>query len=438
MSRPLGALRVLLLAVPVLLIACSDTSEGVPQATGCASAADCAEPGALCLVGGVCCTPSPEACDGKDNDCDGQVDEGYGLQTDAQNCGACGHACAGGEACVAGACVVRREQACTGGADEDGDGLADCADPDCQGASCGEGCLCDAGAKHESACRNGQDDDGDGLKDCEDPDCPATHCGEQCGEAADCPGSGAVCVLPQGGGTPGTCCTPSAEVCDGEDNDCDGTPDNLPATSCYSGPQETLDVGVCKAGTSVCNGTATVCSGEVVPSAERCNQADDDCDGQVDEGFDLQTDVNNCGSCGHACAAGDHCSGGVCYAATETACFGGVDEDGNGLIDCADPVCNNQSCGAGCLCSAGAAHETQCSDGSDNDQDAKKDCLDPDCSGQSCGTGCVCAGTARKETNCADGADNDGDGKRDCADSDCTGQSCNGTGGHCQAAGTCN
>jgi len=34
---------------------------------------------------------------------------------------------------------------------------------------------------------------------------------------------------------------------------------------------------------------------------ERCNGIDDDCDGQTDEGFDLQTDPQNCGSCGHSC-----------------------------------------------------------------------------------------------------------------------------------------
>ncbi len=34
---------------------------------------------------------------------------------------------------------------------------------------------------------------------------------------------------------------------------------------------------------------------------EVCNDTDDDCDMMIDEDFDLDTDVDNCGSCGHAC-----------------------------------------------------------------------------------------------------------------------------------------
>jgi hypothetical protein len=35
---------------------------------------------------------------------------------------------------------------------------------------------------------------------------------------------------------------------------------------------------------------------------EVCDVADNDCDGEVDEGFDLRNDVANCGFCGTACA----------------------------------------------------------------------------------------------------------------------------------------
>lgn len=53
---------------------------------------------------------------------------------------------------------------CTGGVDEDSDGLTDCADPDCAGhASC-----------VEQQCTDGLDDDGDGLVDCLDADCAAS------------------------------------------------------------------------------------------------------------------------------------------------------------------------------------------------------------------------------------------------------------------------
>ena len=36
---------------------------------------------------------------------------------------------------------------------------------------------------------------------------------------------------------------------------------------------------------------------------ERCDQIDNDCDGKVDEDFDLFTDHENCGGCGTLCTA---------------------------------------------------------------------------------------------------------------------------------------
>src|SRR4051812_22232045 len=54
-----------------------------------------------------------------------------------------------------------REEVCTGGADEDLDGLADCDDDDCDGQCPEEG----------AACSNLRDDDGDGFEDSDDPRC---------------------------------------------------------------------------------------------------------------------------------------------------------------------------------------------------------------------------------------------------------------------------
>ncbi|MFO0683890.1 MAG: hypothetical protein U0234_17670 [Sandaracinus sp.] len=44
---------------------------------------------------------------------------------------------------------------------------------------------------------------------------------------------------------------------------------------------------------------------------EECNYEDDDCDMSVDEAFDLATDPQNCGFCGHDCG-GAACAGGLC------------------------------------------------------------------------------------------------------------------------------
>jgi hypothetical protein len=51
------------------------------------------------------------------------------------------------------------------------------------------------------------------------------------------------------------------------------------------------------------------------PVAEVCNDADDDCDGEIDEDFDLQSDPANCGRCGAACMLPDAvnlCVAGTC------------------------------------------------------------------------------------------------------------------------------
>jgi len=59
-------------------------------------------------------------------------------------------------------------------------------------------------------------------------------------------------------------------------------------------------------------------------------------------------------------------------APTETSCTDGVDNDDDGLVDCADPDC---ACDPACA----PPTETSCSDGVDNDCDGLVDCDDPDC-----------------------------------------------------------
>jgi len=74
--------------------------------------------------------------------------------------------------------------------------------------------------------------------------------------------------------------TPTAEVCDGVDQDCDGTPDDgLSGTLCYL----ENEYGVCQ-GQLVCVGGQLICQGSYA-SIEVCNGIDDDCDGETDESF---------------------------------------------------------------------------------------------------------------------------------------------------------
>jgi hypothetical protein len=57
---------------------------------------------------------------------------------------------------------------------------------------------------------------------------------------------------------------------------------------------------------------------------ERCDGADNDCDGEVDEDFDLLTDAAHCGACNAPCAGGAGCLNGRC-------------EDRNTLLRCGQP-----------------------------------------------------------------------------------------------------
>jgi len=254
-----------------------------------------------------------ELCDGADNDCDGVIDNGFDLQNDANNCGACNVVCSAANAdssCSAGVCGY----ACKPGHYD----LDKKASDGCEYA-------CTPTANPTEVC-DGVDNDCNGLIDAEDPGIAYTPADRSCYSSAagscqagilTCLAAKLVCV---GAGPP------SEEICDGRDNNCDGrideTDPNLGKT-CYAPGVAGCDVATgscvkgseCRLGAYACTNGALVCGGMVTPTVEICDGKDNDCDGQVDNGFDKDTDPNNCGGCGHKCTfahAVGACVGGAC------------------------------------------------------------------------------------------------------------------------------
>ncbi|MBK7864105.1 MAG: PKD domain-containing protein [Archangiaceae bacterium] len=312
-------------------------------------------------------------------------------------------------------------------------------------ADSGEGAGSDAGAVDGGAQCSRDSDCGGGLKclrstgqcvldegsQVDDPDAGGlSGCFE--GETASCGSSKlgecrlglATCT----GGAFGPCVgavEPTAELCNGRDDDCDGLIDeDLAMSSC--------GLGVCARVLPACANGAPVSCVPGTPTLEVCNGLDDDCDGMTDEGFTaLSCGVGACARTTPACVLG---MPQVCLPGSPAAeACNGVDDDCNGMTDenlgsstCGVGVCQRtvQSCVAGTprTCVPGAAEVETCNN------------LDDDCDGQTdeglanltCGVGAclrsvtactggvasVCTpGTAGAET--CNGVDDDCDGTVD-------------------------
>jgi streptogramin lyase len=70
------------------------------------------------------------------------------------------------------------------------------------------------------------------------------------------------------------------------------------AAPCYSGDPNWVGKGICKAGVQPCkDGFWGACNGETMPENEACDNLDNDCDGQTDEGV-----KSSCGTCDMSCS----------------------------------------------------------------------------------------------------------------------------------------
>ena len=248
-----------------------------------------------CIEGETECVPNTppttERCDFEDNDCDGLIDEDLTLGECAQGVGRCART--GEVLCI--------------------DGVYQCV-----GAT---------GTPIDERC-NAVDDDCDGVID-ENANHVGLPCSEGVGACArqgewTCPIGTLTCNVSAGPAT--------AERCDSVDNDCDGRVDEgyQVGLSCVSGEGSCRiqslwrcdDFGalICGEGprpatTEICDGQDNDCDGESDEHIrqELCDGLDNDCDGLTDEGLgpeicdgldndcDTAVDESPCAPCGELC-----------------------------------------------------------------------------------------------------------------------------------------
>ncbi|MCP4641510.1 MAG: hypothetical protein GY851_13795, partial [bacterium] len=310
-------------------------------------------------VGGIGCTasiPAEEVCDTVDNNCDGTSDEGFmsgGQYIHVNHCGACDNACPdidggvfvcdadGGvptcrlESCAEGTynhsdltCLPVPESLCVRCVtDEDCEGPGDRCIDEGEGASfCARDCDVESiYSTTETPCAGDA-----GVQDC----CPDYFLCQEDDEEKVCRPVSGTCACSAAGqlgvcsntNSFGTCvgirtcevdggvlawgpCSsgvPAAEICDGDDNDCDGAIDRL---------DDSLDMSTTPTGNGSCE-SGPACQGEWIcveeawtctareATGEVCDTIDNNCDGQTDEDFmsgGQYVHASHCGTCDLDC-----------------------------------------------------------------------------------------------------------------------------------------
>jgi len=287
--------------------------------------------------------------------------------------------------------AIDNVERCDDGLDNDSDGLADCADSDCEWAACEDGNQCTQGKcqngtcepTYELCCNDGIDNDNDGETDCEDLNCETRVCDD-----------GGICLEGEGTCQAGVCAG-TLELCcdDGLDNDWDGRYDCADVDCIENDDCEGLDS----------DNDMIIDENDNCPNAANLDQADDDNDGVGDACDNCPDDINEGQEDCNDDGVGDVCD--LINPDADDSDCDGVDDDCNAFAD-DDYVSSTITCGLGeceaygeTFC-AGGTVEIYCTPGNPTGNDSDCNGLDEDCDGvadnnyaptaTSCGVG-VCA-----------------------------------------------
>ncbi len=298
--------------------ACVNIQTDPAHCGGCGQACDLTNVDQHGCVAGTCTVVT---CDGGFGDCDGDASNGceVDLLTSDVHCGVCNQACdtGAGEDCCGGSCVDLDEDAANCGA-------------------CGNAC-----ATGESCCSAA----------CADLNNDVDNCGT-CGNAC---GTGEVC-------SQGSC----QLDCPAGETDCDG--------SCVNLNNDLQNCGSCGYACDLPNVDENGCAGGAC-TVVSCDAGFADCDSNATNGCETTLGTTeNCGACGHACGAGEECTGGTC----QPVCGAGETNCNGECVDLKTDVSNCGACGHGCQTGQDCLNGTCCAD-ADSDGHYAESCGGDDC-----------------------------------------------------------